>query len=65
MTKQEIMIDYADFLATVLECKKSIKVPTDATLLEAYLYGYVLAYPTGAPRVVPRLAVLCCRRKAH
>lgn len=44
MTKQEIMIDYADFLATVLECKKSIKVPTDATLLEAYLYGYVLAY---------------------
>lgn len=44
MTKQEIMLDYADFLATVLECKKSVKVPTDAALIEAYLYGYVLAY---------------------
>ena len=31
MTKQEIMIDYADFLATVLEGKGPEKLPVEAT----------------------------------
>ena len=44
MTKQEIMIDYADFLATVLEGKGPEKLPVEGPLIDAYLYSSVLAY---------------------
>ena len=35
MTKQEIMIDYADFLATVLEGKGPEKLPVEGPLIDA------------------------------
>ena len=44
MTKQEIMIDYADFLATVLEGKGPETLPLEGPLIDAYLYSSVLAY---------------------
>ena len=38
------MIDYADFLATVLEGKGPEKLPVEGPLIDAYLYSSVLAY---------------------
>lgn len=44
MTKQEIMLDYAEFLIAVLERKAPERRPLDGALLDAYLYGYVFEY---------------------
>lgn len=44
MTKQELMIDYADFLVSILESKNPEKLSMEGPLLDAYLYSYVLAY---------------------
>ena len=44
MTKQEIMIDYADFLATVLEGKGPEKLPVEGPLIDAYLYSLSLIH---------------------
>lgn len=44
MTKQEIMEDYANFMAISLEAKKFERGEESCVMLDAYLYGMVLTY---------------------
>ena len=44
MTKQEIMEDYANFMATSLEAKRFGLGEEACVMLDAYLYGMVLVH---------------------
>lgn len=69
MTKQEIMIDYADFLATVLEGKGPETLPLEGPLIDAYLYSSVLAYLRPdwfqSEKFEPAFADLCSQLSAY
>lgn len=69
MTKQEIMIDYADFLATVLEGKGPETLPLEGPLIDAYLYSSVLTYLRPdwfqSEKFEPAFADLCSQLSAY
>ena len=69
MIKQEIMIDYADFLATVLEGKGPETLPLEGPLIDAYLYSSVLAYLRPdwfqSEKFEPAFADLCSQLSAY